>query len=353
MSFERTKGSINNLSSGQVYTDDLLDMLVCVVRDVYESQNVTNVSAMEVRDQAVALKKMYNLIKMIQTVYEGNREGISQFGQQIQEQYKAAMNLLETQHKSLDEIAKDVEQQEQALVLLQEEAQKVETQRGHLLTIREECQTLEQRLEQLNDPALDQLAQRKVQLEADVKSREQQFEKLQQEIAQVQQRLEQLSEQIAQLTAGRDQAQQQLTQQQADLDKLSKEKTQLEADVLETKARLDAARTGIGQLPQMRQQINEEYRELQVQMTALTNAVNSARSDAFLQANLYTANAGGPLTVENYPDLAVASQQIKSWEELEEWFNRLKTRIDGLMQVYCDTMGAVVQKAETITVKKD
>lgn len=353
MSFERTKGSINNLSSGQVYTDDLLDMLVCVVRDVYESQNVTNVSAMEVRDQALALKKMYNLIKMIQTIYEGNSQGIDQFGQRIREEYKTAMNLLETQHKSLEEITKDLEQQEQTLVTLQEEAQKTEVQRGHLLTVREECEKLQQRIDQLSDPALDQMAQRKTQLEAEANTRQQQADQLQQETARAQQQLDEITGQVTRLTGERDRAQEELKQQQAELKLQEVEKQRLEKDVLEMQQQLKAAREGIDRLPQMRQQIDEEYRELQVQMAALTNAVNSARSDDFLQANLYTANAGGPLTVENYPDLEVASRQIKTWEELEAWFSQLKARIDGLMQVYCDTMGAVVAKAETITVKKD
>ena len=91
MSFERTKGSITNLSGGNISADDLLDMLVCVTRDVYDENKVTNVAALQVNDQSVLLKKMYNLIKMILVIYDGNKEGVIQFSERIRNEYNQSV----------------------------------------------------------------------------------------------------------------------------------------------------------------------------------------------------------------------------------------------------------------------
>ena len=347
MSFERTKGSIMNLSAGQVFTDDLLDMLVCVVRDVYEVSNVTKA------DQSALLKKMYNLIKMIQSIYQGNKEGISQFSERIQNEYKMAMDLLATQNNIVGQIVKTTEQEEQTLTELQKVAQDVEARRGHLLSVKEDCAKLQKQIDQLNDPELDRLAEQKAALEKDLNQRQQREADLRKEIDRLLQDINEVNRQIEELEKEVEKVKKQLAERKAEEAKLTKQKAEMEADIVETRAKLESMEKGIQELPALRDKINDAYQEIQVQMTAMTNAVNSAKSDAFLETNLYAADAGGALTVDNYPDLAVAGKQVKSWEELEGWFAELEARINGLMKVYCETLGAVVKKAETITVKKD
>ena len=91
-----------------------------------------------------------------------------------------------------------------------------------------------------------------------------------------------------------------------------------------------------------------------MQMTVMLNAINSAKTDEFLTENLYAAaGADGALTVENYPDLALAGQTIHNWDELEQWFAQLQERIEGLLEVLRQTLAELVNKAQSITAKKD
>ena len=108
MGFERTKGSITNLGGTEVSVDALLDMLVCVTRDVYENNEITNVSSMKVEDQSVMLKKLYNLLKVLLTVYGDNQAGIFQFGERIRGDYLRIAEALKESEAVIDDLVKEM-----------------------------------------------------------------------------------------------------------------------------------------------------------------------------------------------------------------------------------------------------
>ena len=354
MSFERTKGSITNLSGGNISADDLLDMLVCVTRDVYDENKVTNVAALQVNDQSVLLKKMYNLIKMILVIYDGNKEGVIQFSERIRNEYSQSVESLAMYDSILAGIMDDISREEQKRSELQAVLADVEARRGHLLTVKEECDAIQQRIDQLNDTALDEMAAKKVTMEAELSQRTARAEELAAEQAQLQSELEALEERLTALTASLEAVREQHEALKEEEASATEEKARLEESIETGRVQPEEATQRIGDLPAISERINTEYQEIQMQMTVMLNALNSAKSDAFLTENLYALpGSSNAFTVENYPDLAIAGKKINNWNELEAWFAELEERIDGLLEVLRTMLAVLVEKAESITAQKD
>lgn len=353
MSFERTKGSITNLADGNIFADDLMDMLVCVTRDVYEANHVSNAADLQVRDQGMLLKKMYNLIKLIHVIYEGNREGIDQFSQRIREDYEKAVQALETREVALKAILDTVAQNEKTLEEVRKTAADTEAARGHLLELQTVCEDLQARIRQLNDPALDQLAQQKTELEQELQQRKQRMEELQAGLQGLRSALEQAENRAKALEEAAQEIREQHSAAQQQVADREAEKERLAADIVTLQEKLEAEKKRISDLPALRERVKVAYTEVHGQLTVMRNALNSVRSDAFLEANLFTASESGSLTVENYPDLAIAGKRIGSLEELDAWFGHMEARINGLLEVYSKTLEEMVKKAESITVRNE
>lgn len=354
MSFERTKGSIINLSGGNISADDLLDMLVCVTRDVYDENKVTNVAALQVNDQSVLLKKMYNLIKMIRVIYDGNKDGIVQFSERIRNEYNQSVESIAMYDSTLTGIMGDISREEQKRSELQAVLADVEARRGHLLTVKEECDAIQQRIDQLNDTALDEMAAKKVTMEAELAQRTARADELAADQAQLQSQLEALEERLTALNASLDAVREQHEALNAEEASATEEKAHLEESIETVRLQLEEARQHIGDLPTISERINAEYQEIQMQMTVMMNALNSAKNDAFLAENLYALpGSSNAFTVDNYPDLAIAGKKISNWNEVETWFAELEERIDGLLEVLRTMLAVLVKKAESITAQKD
>lgn len=354
MSFERTKGSIINLSGGNISADDLLDMLVCVARDVYDENQVTNPAALPVKDQSILLKKMYNLIKMILVIYEGNQDGVAQFSARIRGEYSQAVERLAVNDSVLSGILEDISREEQKRGELQDLLADVQARRGHLLSVKEECDAIQERIDRLNDEALDEMVSRKAEMEAELAQRSARAEALSGEHAALRANLDALEERLGSLNSALAAVRERHEALEAEETAAIQEKAHLEARMETLRGQLEEARQRVGDLPAVTEGLDAEYREIQMQMTVMLNALNSARSDAFLEENLYALpGAGKALTVENYPDLAVAGKKISSWEELETWFAELEERIGGLLEVLRAALAAMIQKAEGITARKE
>ncbi len=347
MSFERTRGSITNLSGGNISADDLLDMLVCVTRDVYDENNITTPAALRVTDQTVLLKKMYNLMKMILVIYDGNKDGIGQFSERIRGEYSQAAQCLATHETELAGILHDITQQELARTQLTDAVAETETRRAHLLAVKEEYEAMQRRLDQLNDSALDEMAAEKASLEAELAQRSAQADTLTAGLAGLRAQLEEMNTAVRAARANWEEL-------SAETTAAAEEKARLEAGSEGLRIQLEETRRSLASLPGISEDVQAEYREVQMQMTVMRNALNSARSDAFLAENLYTLSGpGGALTVENYPDLAIAGKKIYTWNELEAWFAELNARINGLLNVQQTAIAALVKQAESITSGSD
>lgn len=354
MSFERTKGSIINLSGGNISADDLLDMLVCVTRDVYDENKVTSPAALPVNDQAVLLKKMYNLIKMILVIYDGNREGIARFGERIRGEYHRSVESLTVSASVLCGIMEDISREEETRAKLQEQLEAVEARRGHLLSVKEECDAIQESIDRLNDEALDEMASQKAEMEAELAQRSARAEVLSGEHAALRADLDELETRLGSLNAALAAVRARHDTLKAEEAAAIDEKANLEASIQNVRTQLEEARRRIGDLPAASERMNAEFQEMQIQMTVMLNALNSARSDAFLAENLYALpGAGKAFTVDNYPDLAIAGQTIRNWDEMEAWFSQLAERINGLQEVLRTMLACLVRNAENITAKKE
>lgn len=354
MSFERTKGSITSLSGGNISADDLLDMLVCVTRDVYDANKVTNPAALRVNDQTVLLKKMYNLIKMILVIYNGSKEGISQFSQKIRSDYAQAIESLTANEAMLSDIEERISREEQTRAALREMLEDVEVSRGHLQAVKEECDAIQTKIDRLSDPALDKMAAKKSAMEAELLKRQAQAAALTKDQAKLQNDLDKVNAHVAELETALTALREQHAAVQAEALTLTEEKNRLEASITTLRAQVEEAKQRLGDLPALRDQVDEEHQQIQMQMTVMLNALNSAKHDAFLTENLYALpGSSKAFTVENYPDLAIAGKKINNWDELDAWFGELEARIGGLLEVLRQMLEVLVKTSESITARTD
>lgn len=170
MSFERTRGCIENLSGQEkIALDEMLDMLVCVTQDVLAYNNEADVRDLPVSNQSLLLKKEYNLMQMLVLIDRENQSGLEEFGKGIQERYR---NYIAEIEQTEAELAEKIALAEEKEAELKSRNDKLMEERGHLLTVEEECETLHKQIETLSDTYLDKLAEEKVQLEEELKQRE-------------------------------------------------------------------------------------------------------------------------------------------------------------------------------------
>ena len=355
MSFIRTIRNISAIPTEGYTAEQLLGVVIDLIRDVYDEAGVKKASALPVKEKKKLLTTMHSLSKVIVDVYAQNQEGLADFvDEDFREEISERAAAIVAQEQSLtgivSEIAIEEEKQSRLNVLLEE----ITSRRGHLLTVKEECDAIQQRIDQLNDTALDEMAAKKVTMEAELAQRTARAEELAADQAQLQSELEILEKCFTALTASLETVRKQHEALKAEETSATEEMARLEESVETVRVQLEEAKQRIGDLPAINERINTEYQEIQMQMTVMLNALNSAKSDAFLTENLYALpGSGNAVTVENYPDLSIAGKKINNWNELEAWFAELEERINGLLEVLRTMLAVLVEKAESITAQKD
>lgn len=355
MSFIRTGRNISAVPETGYTAEQFLGILLDLVRDVYEEAGVKKASVLPVDDKKKLLTTMHSLSKILVDMYASNQDGIGEFvDEDFREEISQRANALMVQEATLASVAAEIAAEEEKQIRLNAILEEVTSRRGHLLTVKEECDAIQQRIDQLNDTALDEMAAKKVILEAELAQRTARAEELAADQAQLQSETEALEERLTALNTSLEAVREQHEALKAEEASATEEKARLEESIEAVRVQLEEAKQRIGDLPAISERINTEYQEIQMQMTVMLNALNSAKSDAFLTENLYALpGSSNAFTVENYPDLAIAGKKINSWNELEAWFAELEERIDGLLEVLRTMLSVLVKKAESITAQKD
>lgn len=354
MRFERTKGSLMNLASGEISADALLDMLVRVTQDVYEANYVTRASALHVADQKSLLMNLHNLSTTLLAIFQSNPDAVNQFPTFIQSKIRNSMAELSEKEGILSGIMEEIRQEEANQKKLLELQQEIEKRRGHLLSVKEDCIAIQQRMDELNDVHLDEMAEEKKKLETELNVREskaqtltEQKTQLQETLNQTQARINAVQEQIS--AVQKDLAEHETAERQAQT-----QLAEMESRMKEIAVNLEQMQTQIQEIPERNTRMLEEYQEVKAKLLVIRNAINSARNDILLPGNLFAANKnGGTLTVPEAADLAIVRQEFEDWNEMIRWFTTVDQRVNDLLEVYRFTMAEMVKQAEALTSQKD
>lgn len=354
MRFERTKGSLVNLASGEISADALLDMLVRTTQDVYEANHITRASALNVADQKSLLMNLYNLSTTMLTIFQANQDAISQFPGFIQSKIRTSMEALSEKEGILADIMGEIKLEEENQEKLRAVHQEIEKRRGHLLSVKEDCISIQQRIDELSDVRLDEMAEEKKKLEAELSVRESKARELAERKTQLREALEQAQ---ARVDAVQDQVkavQRDLTERDAAEQQAQMQLEEMKARIEEITVNLAQIQTQLQEIPERNTRMLEDYQEAKAKQMMIRNAVNSARNDMLLPGNLFAAdkNRGGLLVLEN-SDLAIVQREFEDWNELIQWFENVDQRVNDLLEVYRSTMATMVEKAETLTSQKN
>lgn len=355
MSFERTSTSIKNLSNQEEITLDLLfDMMVCVSQDVMNYNNTTDLSDTPIGDQSVLLKKVYNLMQLTLSAYTKNKEGMSEFGASIQERYAKLVDDMNSVLSEVAEVKEHIEKAEAKKRELQTKQAELQESRGHLLTVGEDCEALQRQIDVLSDSALDEKAKEKEKLEVDLSERKTRADVLEKEKSELRTKIDEVHEKIETIKNTILTLQAEETALGDEENSLLLEKNGLEKGIENLKQKLKEYKEWIDNYPAMSEQVRTEHDEEKAKITTMINALNSALSESFLKENLFkTSGATDNCSVENYPDYVVAEAHFENIQELQQWFNDMSERINGLINVYETMLRNFVNQSDKLTSESD
>lgn len=355
MSFERTRNSIDNLSSRDSITLDLLfEMMVCVAQDIMNYNNATDLSDTPIGDQSVLLKKVYNLMQLTLSAYTKNKEGMSEFGSSIQERYAKLVDNMNGVLSEVAEVKEHIEKAEAKKVELQTKQAELQNLRGHLLTVGEECEALQRQIDVLSDSALDEKAKEKEELEVKLSEKKAKADLLEKEKSELRTKIDEAHEKIETIKNTILTLQAEETALGDEENSLLLEKNGLEKGIENLKQKLKEYKEWIDKYPAMSEQVRTEHDEEKAKITTMINALNSALSESFLKENLFkTSGATDNCSVENYPDYVVAEAHFENIQELQQWFNDMSERINGLINVYETMLRNFVNQSDKLTSESD
>lgn len=351
MSFERTKGSIENLSGkSEISLDLMLDMLVCVSQDVLVFNGVNDAKDMAVIDQGLLLKKEYNLVRMLLSAYEANKSGISDFGSSLQDRYDQAIKELEKVLAEISGLIAEIDKEEAKKAELAEKHKKLNDERAHVLHLKDECDDLQKKIEILSDPKLDEMASIKDSLQEELDERKLKHQELCEQQTSIQSAINDFKERILNLNNLITELQNQTKSLKEDEDLKLREKSALEQEIENRKRGLIEYQKWIADYPAMHEELTNNYEEHNARFTVMLNACNSVKSDEFIMKTLFRIpGTEDALSIDNYPDFNVVDSKITNINELAQWFDAVGKRIKGLLDVYGKMLESLVKQAESIT----
>lgn len=355
MSFESTKRSIENLSKREIITLDLLfDMLVRVSMDVMEYNNTNDLCNTPIDDCDELLVNVYNLTQIMMLLCTENKGRFSEVDSFTQKEYEELFNEMNDVLSELSGTKEKIEKVREKKRELRIKQSELQESRGHLLTASEDCESLQRQIDELSDSVLDEKAKEKELLENDLSQRKLNAETLEKEKSELQAEVDKASEQIQSIKNFILTLQKEKEELCDEENSLLKEKNGLEKGIENLKLKLKEYEEWIKNYPTMSKQVQAEHDEGKAKITAMINAFNSAVADTFLKETLFkTVGAAENLSVENYPDCAIAKAHIESIQELQTWFDGMSKRINGLIEVYGTMLRAVVNQSDKLTKESD
>lgn len=351
MSFESTKRSIENLSKREVITLDLLfDMLVRVSMDVMEHNNTGDLCDVAINDYDEFLINVYNLTQITNSLCTKNKEAFLDIDSFTQKEYEEMVETMNGLLTDLSGIKEKIENSRAKKRELQAKQLKLQESRGHLLTIDEDCEALQRQIDVLSDSALDEKAKEKEKLEVDLSERKTRADVLEKEKSELRAKIDEVNEKIETIKNTILTLQAEETALGDEENSLLLEKNGLKKGIENLKQKLKEYKEWIDNYPAMSEQVRTEHDEEKAKITTMINALNSALSESFLKENLFkTSGATDNCSVENYPDYVVAEAHFKNIQELQQWFNDMSERINGLINVYETMLRNFVNQSDKLT----
>lgn len=351
MSFDRISNSIENLSAQETITLDLLfDMMVCVSQDVMAHNKISDLSDTPVGEQSVLLKKVYNLMNITLAIYNKNKEGISSFGSSIQDRYIKLvdeMNGVLSEIKKVNQEVKNAENKEEEL---KTESEKLQIFRGHLLEVFDECEKLQKQIDLLSDPILDEKEKEKVRLETELNIRKETSNSLDESLRVIREEFEELMQRIDTTNKSIIELNGQKQSLENEENELLITKNGLEKGVENIKYKLEVYNEWIKNYPVMSEQISKEFNDTKEKIGLMINAVNSTISESYLKDNLFRISDKTDIfDIENYPDCNVAETHFENIDEMQDWFDKMKERINSLVDVYEKMIVTLVKESDKLT----
>ncbi len=342
MSLERTYRSISNLEEeNSISTSQLFDFIIGFVSDAYKHSGVKDFSGLEMGDREDLVLNAFALSDMLLSVVGKNDEIILQ--QDDAAELQKTFSKIKEIRDTLAQKSKEVEELKKKKTELKEETDKLQIENDALLLVRKECEELESEIEKLNDPTLKGIEEKRDSLKNELKDRQDKRSGLDTQIGE-------LEKKIRETKNEHDKAQVKFRESQAEYDAIQGKKKALEEGIEDLERKKKECEEWIATFNSMNAEKADLVEEYNAMYSQILTAINSVFNEEYIREHLFTTNEKGDKpTTDNYPDLALFTDEIKSIEDLKKWIDALEKRITSLLGVYQDELYQLNKCGSSIT----
>lgn len=342
MSLERTYRSIRNLEAEKnISTSQLFDFIIGFVSEVYKHSGVRDYSGLEMGDREDLVLSAFALSDMLLSVVGKNEDIILQQDDAVEIQN--TFSQIKEIRNNLSKKCKEAEALKNTKAELKEEKDKLQIENDALLLIKKECEEMEMEIDRLNDPALEGIEEKKNSLIGELKDRQSKKSVLDDQI-------EQLEKKIRETKSEQDKTEVVFKEKQAQYDVIKEKKKMLQVGIEELEGKKKECEEWIANFNRMNADKVELIEEYNAMYSQILTAINGVFNEDYIREHLFTTNEKDVKpTTDNYPDLALFTNEIKSIEDLRNWINALEKRIKSLLAVYQDELCQLNKCCSTIT----
>lgn len=341
MSLERTYKSIRNLENEeQITTSQLFDFMIGFAIEVFKHNGVKDISGMSMGERENLVYYAFDLSNMLLSVINENEDAILR--QDDAAELQSIFSQIKELRSELAKKSKDVKRLKEKKARLQEERDKLRKENETLFSVRNECGELEDEIGMLNDPALKGIEEMRDSLRDELRRRQEKYSDLSSEIGELERQINDTNDQC-------NNAREELANKQSDFDKVIKEKESLEQSTQELEKNKKKCEEWIAGFRNCNSEMMKNIEEYNALYSQIYTAVNSIFNEEYIKEHLFSSEEkNGKPTADSYPDLSLFTDKIESADDLKDWLNTLQCRIKGLLEVYQDELGRLIECSSNI-----
>ena len=322
MSFERTKNYLKYIENSQaVDLNTLLGLFYNAILDTNKLNGINDIQDAEAGNTDNLILNMMRLSNLIVNIPPKHNIDFSKIDKERKIRFDSALKECRKTDNEITEVSKKIEETEKMEKELSQKHEALEKKRGHLLGVEEECRELQNKIDKLNDPYLDDLNKKKKALQSEAAKRQKLAVNRSNVVDEKQKEIDELNERIK---------------------RLEKEYEKKEAKKQQLENRIESLNKDIKDFDEwikINKKIPNEIKEQQARFINFENACNSLICDSILKNNI-------DITCLSNQDNEVFPASIKSMEDLINFFYDISKRTQALSSVYETAFKAVQKETE-------
>lgn len=275
MSFDRTIAGIDSIKQrSSISVDELYDIIVCVLEDVYEIGGVEGISQLPINNEELYARKMNRIASALSNSFEENREALQTLRENLKERCNSHNEAILSIQSELAAVSSDILKANEIKEELERQQRKLNEERGYLLTIADENERLKKEIERLSDPALDKMSEENRALKGEAEERQRKETELQAEKGKLVTLVDGIVDRISKLNSEISGLKNEEKRQKGIEDETKEIKRGYEIGIEKIKGKIEELKEWIKNVSSTQGKLNDEKTELQNRVNILVSVWN-------------------------------------------------------------------------------